>query len=81
MRRAIMSITFAVIEQLLRGQWSGECLNTNAPADLRVVGVEHGPAMFGHCKFYVVLESDSFAEVKPGDHLPELDPFKYEVRR
>lgn len=79
MRRALMRVSFAALQDLLRGRWSADCVGTTAPSDLRVVGVEHGPAFYSHGWFYAVLESDDFEDIEPGDLLPELEPFKYEV--
>lgn len=80
MRRALMKVSFSLLELVIKGQWSGECIRTTAPDDVRVVGVEHGPAVLSPWLFFVVLESSEFPETLPGQPLPILDPFEYEVR-
>jgi hypothetical protein len=78
MGRALVPVSVVALADLLRGRWPmGWCEWTDAPNDLTVVGVEHPPAGYGHIWFYAVVESDSFPEVKPGQPLTELPPFKY----
>lgn len=78
MKRALLKISNDFLGEFLKGNLPEERqYRTDAPKDLRVVGVEHPPAGFGHIWFYAVLESESFMEVKPGEPLPELNCFTY----
>lgn len=76
MKRALIRVSMGIIENLLKGQWpSPNELWSDAPADMRVVGIHHAPAGEAHNWFYTVVESETFDEVKPGGVMPELPGF------
>lgn len=78
MRRAMVRVGLAFLEDLLRGRWPvGGCTWTDAPSDLRVISVAHPPAGFDHLWFYAIVESAAFEPVKPGACLPEIATFTY----
>ena len=78
MKRALLRVNMELLEILIKGSFPRpDDLWTDAPADLRVVGIGEAPAGETHNWFYAVLESETFANVKYGDLLPELSPFTY----
>lgn len=71
-------VSVHLLADLLAGNWSRFCKETNAPKDLKVIGVEQ-PAYGIGAWFYVICESKDFDPVQEGAEIPEKGPFDYET--
>ena len=81
MKRALIRVSIPMLEDILKGKLASVTdVWTDAPADLRVVGIDHAPAGLAHLWFYVLVESETFETVSPGKPIPEHPGFTYRRR-
>jgi len=72
-------MTFALVQQILRGEAAQVPLETNAPKDLEVLAIESPLELQINKQCYIYLRSSEF-DVVPEDELPpELPAFWYKT--
>jgi hypothetical protein len=77
-RRVKMQVSFKGLADLLRG---GVIYSSNAPSDLKVVGVEQLIEDFWKETFFVYLESSMFDLIPEGSKIPEISSFVFKEIR
>lgn len=75
-RWARVRVSAHLLADVLTGNWSEVCKRTNAPNDLKVIGVDQPTYGIG-AWFYVICESKDFDPVQEGAEIPEVGPFEY----
>jgi hypothetical protein len=76
-KRGKLRVPFGVLEDLIKGagdKWAA--IETDAPIDLSIVGVEQPMHAVG-AWCYLVVESDSLRPVPEGGQVPEVGPYRY----
>jgi hypothetical protein len=79
-RVAKVKISKEFLEMLLRADFEVQLnrrLETNAPKDLKILGLANIPHFGYPHTFYIYVESESFEEIQEGTDPPEINPFVY----
>lgn len=75
-RLRLTRISLELLASVLRGEGPGGPVETDAPSDLRVVGIEQPFSGLGSWA-YLLVESASFDPVPEGASIPEIGPFVF----
>jgi len=82
-RVARMRISKEILEVILRadvGTRPNTTIETNAPKDLKVLGLGNVKGLIYPHTFEVYVESETFDDVPEGADPPEIDAFIYTVK-
>ena len=80
---AKVRVSTELFELMLKGEFGlgyGE-IKTDAPKDLKVIGLSPVSDEFPPRSVFVVCESSEFMEVLEGGEIPVIKPFTYSVER
>lgn len=75
-KQARMRLSLNLLEEILIPRPCADKVRSNAPEDLRVIGVIQNPDQIGS-SFEVVMESETFRPILPGQDIPLIEPFIY----
>jgi hypothetical protein len=82
-RYAKVEMSLELLAMFLKADWNfGDRITTNAPKDLKVIGISPVEGrIWPPRSVYILCESESFAEVPEGTDVPVINAFVSRIER